>query len=107
MKNNLFGKMLLEINNDYNISNIDLDYANSCNTVGIATKKVDGNTIYVVYKVGEHGSIDWEYEYPSFLEALNIAKEKYRHLDAYLEEIDRISRELEFNSGNNFKKFKH
>lgn len=93
MRNTLFGEKLLQVDEECPVNDCSLEYTNSCNTIGIATKKRDGKTAYFVYKIGEHGAIDWEYEYSSFSVALSIAKEKYKHLRAYIAEIDRISTE--------------
>ena len=89
-KNTLFGDMLLHVNENYRIINSGLKYTNCCNTIGIATKKVNGTMIYIVYKIGEHGAVDWEYEYAQFSDALHVAREKYEHLVAYLDEVNRI-----------------
>ncbi len=92
MNSTLFGEALLQTDEKYPVNDCSLTYTNSCNTIGIATKKHDGKTIYFVYKIGEHGAIDWEYEYSSFSVALSIAQEKYKHLCAYNAEIERISK---------------
>ena len=86
MNSTLFGEALLQTDEKYPVNDCSLTYTNSCNTIGIATKKHDGKTIYFVYKIGEHGAIDWEYEYSSFSVALSIAQEKYKHLWYYFSE---------------------
>ena len=46
MNSTLFGEALLQTDEKYPVNDCSLTYTNSCNTIGIATKKHDGKTIY-------------------------------------------------------------
>ena len=73
-----------------NYKNVFLDYDYRQNSIGIVDRVVNNQRKYFVYKIGER-SIDWEIEVDDYDIAILIAREKYTHLIAYLNEIDRIN----------------
>lgn len=94
-KTTLAGNELFKIHRYDAYEECHIDYSDSLNVIGVATKK-DGDTLeYYVYRTGEHGSVDWEYPCDSFDKAVSEAKKKFRVLLAYLEEVRKISDELE------------
>jgi len=76
------------LDENLNYQNEFLNYSYQPNSIGIVDRMIDGKRKYFVYKIGER-NIDWEIETDSFNQALSIAKEKYSHLKAYLDEIDK------------------